>query len=254
MTSAKRRINSTGRKRIRREDVNIRMLDSAPGEPLRAKASINLDAHEFPSASIISLEAYHRSSGMRFDFGTVGAQTIPDVLVLDEVDRSGTVLFRIKVVEAEGDRGRILGSAERIPPTSEDAEQNRRSLFPVVYRSLDEEVWKVDIDYGGRPTLILNREIPGIGHRLKEDPFLQGFLFPAAFRIVMEAIARDQDEDDDDEPGWRTEWLQFCRDSLGIHDVPPASDAEEWIDHAVSRFCNEYGFMKRIRKMEEEAR
>jgi hypothetical protein len=181
------------------------------------------------------------------------------VLILDEVDQSGSVLFRVKVIDAREECGRILGSAERIQPSSEDEDKDRRSLFPVLYRSLGEQLWKVEINPGDRPKLILNREIPGIQHRLRTDAFLQGMLFPAAFRIVLEALAaglHDDDADDDSEhPAWQTEWLEFCKAGLGINNPPPVSDSDErlrWVDYAVERFCSEYGFMKAIKKLEGE--
>ena len=254
MSTAKRRINFTGRKRIRREEISIRLLESRRGEPLRAKATLSLEDHGFPASAAIAIEAYHRSTGMRFDCGTVGKPAIPEALVLDEVDQGGNLLFRVKIIATEGDSGRILGSAERISPTSDDDDENKRALFPVLYRSLGEEVWKVDVAYEERPALVLNREIPGIRHRLKTDALLQGLLFPAAFRVVLENLARDDDEGDDEEEGWRAEWLQFCRERLGIDDEPPPKTSQEqddWIDYAVQRFCQEYGFMKGIRKLEE---
>ena len=255
MSTAKRRINFTGRKRIRREDVEISLLETRLGETMRAKAKISIDSYGFPSSAAITIEAYHRSTGMRFDCGTVSNPQIPDALILDEVDQRGNLLFRLKVIDTEVDSGRILGSAERINPSSdENDDENRRALFPVIYRSLGEEVWKVDVGYEERPALVLNREIPGIRHRLKADPLLQGLLFPAAFRVVLENLVQDDDEGEDDNEGWRNEWKQFCRERLGIHDDPPlrlSGDQAEWIDYAVQRFCQEYGFMKGIRKLEE---
>lgn len=256
MSTTKRRINFTNRKRIRREEIDVRLLETRPGEPVRVKASVSLESYGFPPSAAIAFEAYHRSTGMRFDCGTVGEPSIPDVFVLDELDQRGNLLFRIKVIDRDRDNGRILGSAERISPSSEDDDENRRSLFPVVYGSLGEEVWKVDVEYGERPVLVFNREIPGIKHRLKTDTLLQGLVFPAAFRVVLEALVRDDDEGDDEEEGWRSEWLQFCRERLGIDDEPPrkaSQEQKEWIDDTVQRFCHEYGFMKGIRKLEETA-
>ncbi len=256
MSSAKRRINFTGRKRIGREEVDIRLLESGSGEPLRAKVSLSLVEHKFPPASLVSIEAYHRSSGMRFDCGTVDALSIPPVLVLDEVDRAGSILFRVKVVEAGSDFGKILGSAERIQPTSEEIEEGKRSLFPVLFRHLGEQVWKVEINPGDRPKLILNNDIPGISHRLHQNPLLQGFLLPAAFRIVLESLVREPEEDDDEETGWKTEWLQYCREGLGIQDDPSALDEDgkyEWVERTITSFCRNFRFVESIRKMDGEA-
>jgi hypothetical protein len=256
---AKRRINSTGRRRINRESIDIRMLEAAAGGPLKAEAKLDLAPYKFPADALVSIEAYHRSSGMRFPCGTVGSTNIPPVLVLDEIDQSGPILFRVKVTDTGGNTGQLLGSAERIQPLSEDEDKDRRALFPVLYRSLGEQVWKVDINPGDRPKLVINRDIPGIRHRLANDPFMKGMLFPAAFRIVMEALARtsgDDDEDDDAESApWQADWLKFCAERLGIAGPPSSAleDREKWIEDAVTGFAGTYGFVKEIRKQEEEA-
>ncbi|MBU2527592.1 MAG: hypothetical protein KKC03_13425 [Bacteroidetes bacterium] len=255
MSSAKRRINSTNRRRIKREHIDIRMLESGPREPLKAKASLSLQEFGFPASAAVAIEAYHRSSGMRFDCGTIGSLSVPPVLILDEVDRSGSALFRVKVTDTETEPGKILGSAERIQPRSQDDSEGKRSLFPVVFRDLGEQVWKVEINYGDRPRLLLNKEIPGIQHRLHQNPLLQGLLLPAALRIVIEAIAGEPDDGDDDEPGWKEEWMQYCR-SIGIQDDPADLDSEakkEWVDRVVRVFCESYRFMAGIRKMEDAA-
>src|SRR6185437_3163077 len=105
------------------------MLESAVGQPLRAEAKLDLAAYRFPAGALLSIEAYHRSSGMRFDCGTVGNPSIPQSLLLDRVDQSGTVLFRVKVTDNTENVGQLLGSAERIQPLSEDEDKDRRSLF-----------------------------------------------------------------------------------------------------------------------------
>jgi len=106
--------------------------------------------------------------------------------------------------------------------------------------------------------LILNRDVPGLQHRLENDAFMKGMLFPAAFRIVLETLVAAHDDEGDDEediPPWQSEWLKFCQETLGIASAPP-TDAEEqdkWVEEAVDRFSSEYGFVKEIRKQEEAA-
>ena len=255
MNSAKRHINFTRRQKIKSEHIEIRMLEVVAGEPLAAKASLSLDALNFPAEARVAIEAYHRSSGQRFDCGTIANLNIPSPLILDEVDRSGSVLFRVKVVsdEEEGS-GKILGSAERVQPRSEDNDEGRRSLFPVLFRDLGPETWTVDTaEDDDRPVLVLNKRIPGIAHLLQKNAVLQGFLLPAAFRIVLDLLARDV-TDFDDEPGWKSEWLEYCRDGLGM-ETPQGIDAEgqqEWVDQCVRRFCELSGFVEAIQRAEEE--
>lgn len=256
---SKRRINSTGRKRIRHEHIEIQMLPSRADESLRASAKIDLSSYRFPAEALLAIEAYHRSSGMRFDCGTVGEQRIPKLLLLDQVDQGGSILFRVKVTDNEGHRGLLLGSAERIQPLAENEDKDRRALFPVLYRSLGEQVWKVEINSGDRPKLILNRDVLGLQHRLENDAFMKGMLFPPAFRIVLAALAsatRDDDNDDEQEsPAWQAEWLKFCQETLGIASAPPIDfeEREKWVEEAVEKFSSEYGFVKEMRKQEEAA-
>ena len=255
MSSAKRRINSTGRKRIGRECVDIRMLDSGPGESLKAKISINLSSGKFPPHAQVCLEAYHRSSGMRFDLGSIGALKVPPILVLDEIDRGGAVLFRLKVVDSSDEAGKILGSALGIQPSNENEIDGKRSFFPVNYRDLGEEIWKVEINEGDRPRLLLSNRVQNIPHKLQTDALFQGLVLPAALRIVVENLTREVEAEDEDDIGWKQEWLLYCRDTLGVAGDPATLDGEQkkdWVDDVVRRFCNGYQFVQGIKKMELE--
>ena len=79
MSSAKRRINSTGRKKISQDKTSLRILAPVTGEPMRAKLGIDLESLGLPASASVSVEAYHHSTAMRFDCGTVGAKKIPEV-------------------------------------------------------------------------------------------------------------------------------------------------------------------------------
>ncbi len=252
MSSAKRRINSTGRKRIKRERIEIRMLEVRPGEPLKATASLQLSDLGFPHAARVAIEAYHRSSGMRFDCGTIHEMNIPPLLVLDEVDQNGAVLFRVKVVDTGPGMGKLLGSAERIQARSKDEAEGRRSLFPVEDRDLGYEVWKVEVDNDVKPVLILNNRIPSLKYHILENPLIQGVLLPAALRIVIRKLADDPAAVDDDESEWKQDWLRYCQEELRITGDPVImnmDDRKDWVDEVVRRFCEQTGFVARIRKM-----
>lgn len=258
MTGAKRRINSTGRKRINRDRIEIRMLDVQPGQPLRATANLDLHGEALPADARVVIDAYHRSSGMRFDCGTVGDLQIPDVLSLDEVDRDGSPLFRLKVVDTGENEGRILASAERIQPKSDEVEDGKRSLFPISYRDLQADTWKVEIEQGDRPRLIINTRLPGFSYKLAESPLLQGLILPAALRFVLqELVLASETGEDEDEGNWKDEWLEYCSEQLGATNDPrelnDESEKADWIDDAVRRFGENCDFIARIAKMGEES-
>lgn len=251
----KRRINSTGRKRIMRADIKISMLEALPGEPLQARAELNLVDYGFPPDAQVTIEAYHRASGQRFNCNTVEALNIPSPLVLDEVDHSGTVLFRVKVVNNEEPLGQLLGSAERIQPKSETDNKGKKPLFPVLHRDIGAEIWKVELGPDHGPNLVLNNRLPDFRHRLQQDPLLQGLMLPAALRIVLEALIKDSDGIVDDDEDWKTDWKEFCKSGLSIHEGPPGLGSEEeekaeWIDNVIKKFSKKHNFLKKIQNLQ----
>ena len=255
MSSTKRRINSTGRRRISRECVKIDMLECLPDEPLKAKASLQLHKFDFQGTASVVIEAYHRSSGMRFDCGTIEALKVPEILVLSEVDRSGSVLFRLKVVDNDEEPGRLLGSAEGIRPRSEEdkeGNEGRRSILPVRSIDLRHDVWKVEIEYGDGPKLILNTRIPDFRYKFYESGMMQGIILPAALRFILQELVRSYEvSDDDDEFDWKEDWMTYCQDELQVTgDLQEISEAgkKDWIDDVVMRFCEKFRFVEKVRK------
>lgn len=253
MNGAKRRINSTGRRRINREHIRIRLLPIELGVPLRAEAELSIDSYKFPNESKVSIEAYHRSSGMRFDCGTIGSLRIPNPLILSEVDTDGSILFRVKVADHVAEKGKLLGLADGLHPSGEEGPDGRQSLFPVIYRDLGEEAWRVDIGISSRPKLVLNSRIPSIAHRLQSDRAIQAFLLPAALRIVLAELLRQSEIEDDEEPGWASEWMEYCRDNLGMKSPISGLDDEGkryWIDDALKAFCGSRKFVEALKSAE----
>ncbi len=257
MSASKRRVNSTGRKRIERNHVEMEILPAASGEPLRAKAGLILNGYDFPASSSVVIEAYHRSSGMRFDCGTIENLSIPDPLVLTDIDRSGSVLFRLKVVDDILEPGKLLGSAERIKPKREQAGgENTRSIFPMEFRDLNHDIWKVEIEPDSGPVMIVNTSISGFLHQTRENPLALGILLSAALRFVLQEFVRGIERgEDEDEPGWKDVWFEYCKSILGIEDDPREYGEDEkrdWIDDTVNRFCEDGEFLNRIRQSGED--
>lgn len=257
MRSSIRRINSTGRRRISRKHIKIEMLPSAPGEPLKVKAALALESYGFPASSLVVIEAYHRSSGMRFDCGTIDMLSVPDPLVLTDVDRSGSALFRLKVIDDQEERGKLLGSAERIEAEREAKGEDVRRIFPVYYRDLGHDVWKVEIEPSIRPILIINKRIPGFLPRVLENPLTMGIFLSGAFRFVLQEFIRETGPEEDGEGlGWKEDWLEYCKAELGAVDDPREYGDEEgkknWIDDMVNRFCESKAFIDKMRRFEGE--
>src|SRR5262249_52689453 len=128
MTSVQRRFNSTGRRRIQRNKINI-ALEQAPDLNVipTARASLDLDGVEVPNNAIVAIEAYYRTSSMRFACGTVSNLTIPERMVLSDIDKGGAVRFRVLVIAPDG-TGRILAAADGLRPSTPGDGADRQAL------------------------------------------------------------------------------------------------------------------------------
>jgi len=246
MVSVQRRLNSTDRRRITRDRVNIVLDEPLAGFP-SATAKINLDGLDLPEGARVVVEAYYRSSSMRFPCGTVAhiAPTAP--MVLSEIDRGGAVQFRVLVIAADGS-GRIIASAERVRPTKSDDGPDRQPLLPLRKTDLGKELWKIDIDPRGGPTLLINNRVPDLAARLPTWPLLQGLILPHAFRAVLQKLGFAGEEEGDDP--WGEDWRKFLRD-LDLPTEPEDRDdedaREEWVEAAVRAFCELKDFPARIK-------
>lgn len=253
MAGARRRLNYTGRQRVRREHIEIRMLETAPGAPLKAQVELNLESYSFPGSATVILEAYHSSSGMRFELGRIGDINIPPELELSEVDHVGNVNFRLKVIDTASHNGRVLGSAEKLQARSneDDEPSDRRSLMTVHFQDLGHEIWRVDVAPDSRPALLINQKIPDIKHRMKQDAVIQAFLLPAALRIVLENLFVDDGfGDDEDEAVWQRDWKEYCKKELGVpfEGASTFADRDEWVNRCIQLFCRQAGFMKNLKR------
>lgn len=260
-----RKFNYTGRKRIPRSAVTIR-LNAHDGRPTSFDAEFDLSALQLPGAAMVYVEAYHRASYMRFPFGCVSDTTIPECRELTDIEGGGTAQFRLKVIDESAEHGQVLAEADGITPLEgDDAQAGRQPILPVVISDrLGDQLWRIVLDSGdGRPVLELNSFVDGIGQMARTDDTFLALVHPAIVRIVMNQILRGANHIDTlDLPveDWRNQWLQFAKALPKIEDppIPPESEfnddnAEsnqlEWIDGVVSAFCSKYGTLDRFMRV-----
>lgn len=250
----KRRINFTGRKKIAADDIHIQLQEMPANEFPTFSADISLPAG-LPDTARIYVEPYHRSSSMRFDFGTVGARNKPTDLRLTELDRSQDVLFRVKVVDESGEVGKIIAAASRIRPSDSAGEQAKKALLPLVSTDLGEDVWRVQV--GGPPSLQINNRIPGLRDRLMTDSVLQGAVYPHALRAVLLDVLGSDEYDDDMK--WVQDWKTFASGLRGeelpeaLGDDEDRSELTELVDDLVYRFCQAKSFATSARSDQEKS-
>lgn len=242
-----RRLNYTGRKRVPRSRVTVRLVRDSGGG-WRFIADFDLGGLGLPSDASVFVEAYNASSYMRFPFGTVEAREEPADTRLREITPSPLPKFRLKVVEARRRHGLLLGVADKVVPLQpEESLAHKQSLLPVEFRDLGDRVWRLDVS--DWPVLELNERVADLGEIARSADTFLALVYPEVVRrILHEAVVEQEQSDPDfDEADWTSLWIRYVCGLPGM-EAPPerAIDvgddemrvrAEDWIEKAVQAFC-----------------
>jgi len=150
---------------------------------------------------------------MRFECGTVRDVSVPERMVLSEIDKGGAVRFRVLIIAAD-ETGRILAAADGLrPPTPGDG-ADRQALLPMRESDIGNELWKIEVDYRTGPVFIVNNRISGLAAQIRALPLLQGLILPHAFRAILQNLNPSGESDDDDL--WGDNWRRFSPRSLSF--------------------------------------
>jgi len=247
----KRTINHTGRRKLERREVNVR-LEERPNQVPTFNVDFFLETKNLPSDAVIVIEAYNRNTLQRFSFGTVGKIEKPDSRILDKVDPTGAPLFRVRIIDETEKVGRLIASVEGLKPESDETEDQRSSIITLACRPLGSQTWIVNIPADAKPELVINNSIPDAMHQLKNNPLFQSLILPSAFRQVLMHYLW---EGEFDEGTVQDQWLHFAKHLAG--EKPHTEDVSElmtWADMVVERFSERFELCEILKlKMEEAA-
>ena len=239
-----RKFNYTGRLKIDRSRVVIRIIRRPDGTPSGFDCSLDIADYGLPESADVFVEAHYRSWFRRVSFGTVGKQVRPSDTDLSEAGVQ-QVIFGVKIVDGSG---KILAEANNILP--EDVESSiadRRCILPIIYSSdLGERVWRVEYQAGVTPTLEVNVNMPKIEQQVKEFVTTPRFA-PVAFSAALEELLTQIVEGglgDEDGDSPESLWLRFVR---GFYDAPPPAGTDpekvrDWVKGAVGAFTEVHKF------------
>ncbi|MFV2045278.1 MAG: hypothetical protein ACC700_18850 [Anaerolineales bacterium] len=242
----KRRLNFTGRKRIPRNMIDC-FVSTNSGGGSEFKVDVDLSGLNLPGNAQVFIEAYYRSSVMRYDLGKVDSLQTPFTSRLDEI-QSDIIFFRVKVVDQADGVGRILAIADGISPGTDAP---RSSLLPVTKQDLRDRIWRLSFD-GPSPVLEVNNQYRSniaIDEIVRTEPAFLTLVLPAVLREVLTQILVINEYDELDGDDWQSQWLQFASsfpavEPLGNLPGDPRKNLGEyvdWIEEAVNSFCRHHG-------------
>jgi hypothetical protein len=235
----KRTFNYTGRKRIDRDDVSIVL--SQVGDSWVFDATLSLSNYSFPRNAEIWVEAYRQNLWMQWSWGTITLQQAPFDRRLTDFDDSEGVLFRVRVVQPKGpEHHKLVGEASAIPfVRAGEANDRRRKLLVTIPHPLDQQLWKIDFD-ADPPTLLVNSDAKPSWKSMVQSTQFEALVYPEILRRMMSHILVETEWSPEDEPDWRSEWMEFAFNLVGDGNLPDStekSDRERWIQDTVSALC-----------------
>jgi hypothetical protein len=248
----KKRINSTGRRKLFGDDVRITIIQENSGGPASFEAKF--DFSELPDLdrnAKVYVEPYVRSSSMRFDFGVVANPVSPATTVMTDLDRGESVLFRVRVVDDSQIVGRILAAANGIRPIEKGDSSDRKPLLPLKTTDTGELLWRLAFDPSSGPVLEISNKVPALASRIKIDPLLQGSIYPMALRDVLTRLTS---ESVDEEAEWFQDWSKFVSALTGSELDELENDEvsqEMFISDAVTTFADAHRFASKAAEFSE---
>lgn len=239
-----RRFNYTGRVKIPRSRADISLFKDREGKYFRAK--VNLDGLGLSPEAKVYIEANYKGVYQRFCFGTVAQFKEPENTRLNELPETELAYFDIAVVDESGKIGMLLGKARGIAVSTDGIPNDRIPLLPVNPTDLKDQFWKLSFDSGdeGRPVLEINKNIPDVFEKARNDINFICLVYPAAFRGVLIRLI-EQGDFEVEEDSWMSDWLKFISSVLGIKNLPDIDsdsgsltpEQEAWIDDCVNEYC-----------------
>lgn len=241
-----RRFNYTGRKKILREDIEIRLLSENDDVPV-INAILDLQAYEFPIDADVFLEPQRKTRFMRIPLGPIQGTVVSNGIVLDEFDNAEDLQFRVKIVARM--EGRLLGFADQIKPASRDDAQDasKPGIFPVVSTDLTSAGVLWQLEYSDQDVVLQIEQELGNKEQVVRSLFFRGFILPEAFRQILLAATREWGGELSDTEEFSTRWILFASHlGAGIPEAGPKSPDDVWIQESVRLLTRRINVRDRI--------
>jgi len=166
---------------------------------------------------------------------------IGEMLPIEGLSDNHTLRFRLLVVDKN--TSMILASAENIRAKSPN-DDDLDPLLPVDVVDLGNIIWKVSLNPGDAPELLLNKKYRGIAEKLRTDVEYQALIIPQVVQLVL--IHLVENNSDSDPENWVHQWTEWLSSS-GFKDIPEntSDEIEEWAAEVVEKFSKNKGLFER---------
>lgn len=240
-----KRINFTSRRRLTRDHANV-VIHPAPEPATPASFDVELDLTGLrpdADAARVFVEAYHQTTRMRFDFGTVAApiKPPPSQRRLIEFPDWRDVRFRVKVTDVTDSHGRILALGDRIKPTGPE-DQDQSDLVRFRDADLFGLLWDIEFDEEG-PIVLVDRTAGGAQRIARNEHFIAA-VYPEVLRRSLDRALVEDGVAHDDTEHWLSVWYEgYLKPKLCRPEPPPAEDhagRRTWISETVSEFARRF--------------
>jgi len=236
-TRTKRTLRLTGRGRIKRDRIRLKLILGEDGRAKAFEGTLDLRDLGLPAEAQVVVMAGRGDDVERFEVGTVGDGSISVRQDLGEIGVYGSGLrFRVLVVDPR--TRRILTSAERLQFHT----LRERGILPVVPRDLGKLAWQIEFEEEG-PLLVLNKRLPTGAFR---SPQFVCYALPAVLREILGRALRERaqegewEEEEDEPEDWKSRWFAFAEkltDRKAPEGDPDEREVQEWLDQAILAFC-----------------
>ena len=250
------RMNFTKRSKLTHEQANVAIHPAGNDKPATFETRLKLDKLPTTAGDArVFVEAYHQTTRMRFDYGTVDAVREPpaEYRRLTEFPDWKDVMFRVKVTDVADRPGRLLAWAHRIKPKGPD-DQDEPDLVRFKDAELRGRLWDLEFDDAG-PVVVIERR-HGAQNVGRDDQF-RAVAYPEIMRRSLERAFIEEKMPYPQEDHWSTTWVRdFVVAKMGLKATPALGTDDEkavrdWIQDAVELFARKHNMAKLWGEMNE---
>lgn len=246
----RRRLNYTGRKRIKREHFMAKVVGD---DGLVVSMHLDCSQTEFPDNAIVIAEPHIGTVSQRINLGTIAKLDTSANHDLSSLGSPEKIIFDVKVVSEDG---LILGSGTGIPLTGRGESGGSRSLLPV-RKSLElgNEIWKLRSLEDAEPCLLINGKVSGLLDRLVSDPLIQGAILVPAVRMIVTYLLEDGTPESVPWQGHWATWFATAMEGKSLEDAMSEADSDtfaiqRFADEAAISFADQFGFADSLEQAE----